>query len=124
MKFTNVVIAMVMAGVLSVCISTQVFYVSRLGNKVSEIRNKAVMQRFISESFRNTCNGKGFKDLIQWQVTCRAMFNLSYIAWSDASEFMEVPEDICNKKLFYGKWINSDGEGEVYCRDRTKFVEE
>ena len=73
-------------------------------------------RKFIEESFKNTCCGKGFSDLNEWQKTCRSLFSLDYIAWSDATEFMDVNDENSEGKLFYGKWTSSSFEGEVYCR--------
>ncbi len=73
-------------------------------------------RKFIEESFKNTCHGKGFSDLNEWQKTCRALFSLDYIAWSDAAEFMDVCDEDTKGKLFYGKWSATYFEGEVYCR--------
>lgn len=87
--------------------------------KVAVFKNEKkneLNRKFIEQSFKNTCYGNGFSDLNEWQKTCRALFNLDYIAWSDASEFMAVVDEDSEGKLLYGKWIGASFDGEVYCR--------
>ncbi|MBR1638352.1 MAG: hypothetical protein IJ688_03095 [Treponema sp.] len=65
---------------------------------------------FISQSFLNTCEGCGFSSLEEWQKNCRALWNLDYIAWSDAAEFLPVSAE----RLLYGRWNNGYVSGEIY----------
>ena len=90
----------------------------QLSNKCEEIKERTLTQKFIAESFKNTCQKKGFVSLNEWQITCREMFNLDYIAWSDAEDFMKVSYDNSDCKLMYGRWVSSSCQGEVYCRSK------
>lgn len=89
----------------------------KLCNQVESRRNELDSIRFISETFRNTCrgNGKGFSDLVEWQKTCKALWQLDYIGWSQADAFMEL-EDTKSDILLFGTWSGAVGKGEVYCR--------
>ena len=78
--------------------------------------------KFISESFENACQGKGFDSLIQWQKTCRAMWNLNYIGWSKASDFMIV-NDKNDSVLMYGTWKSESYNGEIYSAGDKKLFE-
>lgn len=86
-------------------------------NKLEEEKWKNESFQFISESFRKTCCGEGFPSLNEWQKNCKTMWNLEYIGWANAEDFMEVqnPE---KGKLFYGTWVGPYGRGEVYCRKK------
>lgn len=88
---------------------------SNISEELYELRNKEEMLEFISKSFRNTCEGHGFSSLNQWQKSCRALWNLTYIAWADAEEFMIV-RNSDEHKLYYGKWERDGEGGEVFCR--------
>lgn len=72
---------------------------------------------FLRESFKNSLDGYGFSDLNCWQKSCRAMFNLDYIAWCNAEDFMTVNYEKSAEELFYGKWSKSNFDGEIYYRN-------
>jgi len=84
-----------------------------------DLQRKIDSSKFISESFRNTCRGVGFTSLNQWQKVCKDLWNLDYIGWSNASEFMVIDESV-NGTLLYGKWYNNLLEGEVYSRVKNE----
>ncbi len=90
---------------------------SLLYSKKMEVKNAFDSERFISESFRNACEGRGFASFVEWQKVCKDMWELDYIAWTEADTFMEIekPE---KGKLMYGRWTGPYGAGEVYCRVR------
>ena len=67
--------------------------------------------KFISESFENTCRGKGFSSLNEWQKVCGALWKLDYIGWSKADSFLPL----CESSVLYGTWRSSLFNGEVYC---------
>ncbi len=67
---------------------------------------------FISNSFINTCRGKGFDSFEEWQKTCKALWPLDYIAWGDAASFLPVENNLC----YYAKWTGLELNGEVFCR--------
>lgn len=85
--------------------------------KVEYQRKSLESYRFITESFRKTCNGEGFNSLNEWQQKCGSLWELEYIGWANANEFLEV-ENKESGELFYGRWIGPFGNGEVYCRKK------
>lgn len=80
------------------------------------LNKKNSESKFIAESFNKTCEGKGYKDLNEWQKCCREMFDLDYIAWCNAEDFMEVSYENSPNALFYGMWKKSGVTREVYSR--------
>lgn len=135
MKLYEILILLLFGFVFSSCLCHFLSSNRKLEANLNDIKNETCSKRFIAESFRKTCNGTGFKDLEEWQLVCRSLFSLDYIAWCDAEEFMidpvkeEAAESVglCNfyeivndNTLFYGKWMSSDDSeinGEVYCRN-------
>ena len=61
---------------------------------------------FISESFCNACEGKGFSSLEEWKYGCTALWKLDAIEWK-IEEKLEGP-------LYCGKWKGPYGDGIVY----------
>lgn len=116
MKFTDAVLVLVIFCSLVISAECGVKSLYKLNEKANQYRRKTDAQKFISESFRKTCKGEGFKSLNEWQITCRSMWKLDYIGWCDASDFIEVSYAYSEKKLMYGKWNGNWTEGEVYCR--------
>ena len=123
MRFHTVLLLLTFLGLVSVTLNDYTFSVQKLESKAIDSRQVFVAKRFIAESFRNTCNGKGFKDLEEWQLSCRALFKLEYIGWCQAQDFMidEIPG---KGELMYGKWIGSENlkecSDEVYCRKKQE----
>lgn len=115
MKLINVVVNLVIVSICSASINSSFNKYKILKKNNSELKQKINSVYFLSESFRNTCEGKGFDSLNTWQKVCRDLYGLDYIGWADAESFMEVsnPE---KGKLFYGAWMNGEGIKEVYCR--------
>lgn len=68
---------------------------------------------FIFESFKNTCEGRGFESLYQWQKACKAMWNLRYIGWSNGREVLLVNETV-KGDIFYGAWKGINYINDVY----------
>ncbi len=100
---------------LTCLLSSSIWLCGDLYQKRMEKKMLFDSSRFISESFRETCNGKGFKSFVDWQKTCKAMWKLDYISWTRADSFMLV-ENPDKGDLFYGKWIGPYGDGQVYGR--------
>lgn len=88
-----------------------------------EIKKQTNSTKFIFESFKATCEGNCFSSLNEWQQKCKSLWNLEYIAWSNAEDFMDVSYENCDDALFYGVWISEYGKYEVYCRKKTKINE-
>lgn len=90
-----------------------------LCKKNREIRSQTMSTKFIFESFKATCEGKCFSSLNEWQQKCKSLWDLEYIAWSNAEDFMDVSYENCDDALFYGVWISKYGKYEVYCRKKN-----
>lgn len=88
----------------------------QISEKSRRLEKEISANRFIEQSFRKTCEGCLYKDLNQWQSECRNMYNLEYIAWCNAEEFMDVSYENCDDLLFYGIWELNDKKCEVYSR--------
>lgn len=112
MKLIDVFIFLMIFSVFVLFSNSSLRCVEMLEKSLMENRIRSESTEFIYESFRNTCMGKGFNSLNEWQKNCRAMWSLDYIAWADASDFMDVEKEI----LYYGTWSGKYGKGEVYCR--------
>lgn len=112
MKFIDLLVFLMILSVFLLLANSSISTMRKMDNHLSEVRLRAESTEFIHKSFRNACKGKGFNSLNEWQKSCRAMWKLDYIAWADASEFMNVDKGI----VFYGKWASEWGQGEVYCR--------
>ena len=120
MKFTDVVIVFVMLTLIE-CSALKSFSVCmKMAERKTDLMMQVTATHFVSESFKNSCRGKGFETLNGWQKACRAMWKLDYIAWADAEDFMNVPKDLNSETLFYGRWIGKNFNGEVYCRKTEK----
>lgn len=116
MKFTEIVVIFGIFSFFILNLFDGFLICKKLSETMGEVKNTCEAEKFITESFKKTCKGEGFNSLNEWQVTCRAMFSLDYIGWSNADDFMEVDYEFSKNKLFYGKWIGSGWDGEVYCR--------
>lgn len=112
-KLHTLIILIAVVSLIYVSVSDYVINVKRLDEKVRIYRTDFNAKRFIAESFRETCVGRGFKNLEEWQSCCKELFDLEYIEWADNSE-----------NLMYGKWTGSekfiDCSGEVFCKTITR----
>lgn len=113
MKYIDLILMFFLISTFFIFISSSGKIYEKLFDKNFSIENETCACRFISESFKNTCDGNGFENLNQWQKTCREMWNLKYIAWCDARDFLPIPNEY-DKKVLYGKWIGNNWEGEIY----------
>lgn len=112
MRLIEILLSLSFIFVFSIAIGRFSFAFNDVNTRICEVKEKSDSLFFISESFRKTCEGKGFSSLEEWQKVCGAMWKLDYIAWSDACEFMPVEKG----EIFYGTWRNSSLSGEVYYR--------
>lgn len=90
---------------------------NKCNEKNNYLKDKVDSYSFIYDSFITTCNGNGFSSLNEWQIKCREMWNLEYIGWTEAEDFMQVQESEKGQLLF-GTWVGPFGKGEVYCRSK------
>lgn len=120
MRLHTLLIILTVMGIMSISVLDYLSYIRTLGQKEHSLFITYSGKRFIAESFRQTCKGRGFDNLEQWQLTCRRLFKLEYIAWCSSDDFMIDEAGENNSCLMYGKWIAgeeySDMSGEVYCR--------
>lgn len=104
------------------CIIMAVF----AGCKNSLLENK--MNNEIQKSFINTCITREIPSLCDWQKKYRKKWDLSYIGWTRADNFLE--DTFSERKdfpLYYGYWEkklrtdkrkNKKIKGEIYCRSK------
>lgn len=110
MRLTELLIVCALCFVLMGGISTGIKRSVVLAERAREAERKAMCLMFVSESFRDTCSGGGFENLKNWQLSCKAMYNLDYIGYgTDDSSF-----------LYYATWTGPYGTGEVYERRKDK----
>lgn len=118
MRFSQFIVISIITYLISFILETGLHYSAQFNEILMEKQRDYTEKKFIAESFRNTCKGTGFENLEQWQISCRNLFDLDYIAWCDSEEFMIDEHKEGNQKLVYGKWVSKDkrSDGEVYCR--------
>lgn len=116
MKYTDLLVFLFLLCVFSVVSASLVKTYSHLSSANDEYVEKINSNIFISESFKNTCQGKGFSSLYQWQKCCKAMCNLKYIGWSDTNDIM-IRGDKFKGLALYGTWKGQDYKGEVYWKE-------
>ena len=120
MRLHTALIILTFIGIMSISVLNYLTCVKTLDKKEHNLFITCSGKRFIAESFRQTCKGRGFETLEEWQLTCRRLFKLEYIAWCSSDDFMIDDAGGDNSPLMYGKWIAgeeySDMSGEVYCR--------
>lgn len=114
MKLSDSVLLMFLVAFFYLSLENCMFFGNKIENRCREMKDERNMLVFVSESFRNTCENKGFDSLENWQKSCRAMWNLSYIGFTFADSFMDY--DFSDSKIVYGSWIYKDKNYEVYCR--------
>lgn len=79
---------------------------AKADSELEVIRRKTDSLIFISESFFNSCKGKGFSSLDEWEKACAALWKLESIEWKALEEKGEI--------IYMGKWNGPYGSGEVY----------
>ena len=82
------------------------FQLVKLEKQTEEIEKKTEALKFISESFYNTCCGKGFMTFDEWEQTCEALWSLESIQWKIC-----ITEE---GQLYCGEWKGPYGEGTVF----------
>lgn len=108
MRLADVAVLILITGLFCPLYSNQLKVINQLDRKTHQSIQKRDSIRFISSSFRNACEGKGFSNLDEWESVCREMWMLDFIGW-------EKLED-AGGDLYLGKWKGPWGNGEVYCR--------
>ena len=109
MKFYTVVITAVFLCIISTVLRDSIYYTQKLEQTVRQEFVSYSAKRFVSQSFKNTCEGKGFNSLEQWKSVCQILFKLESIYYE---------ESCVGENLLYAKWTgNKDYQkcnGEVY----------
>lgn len=81
MKLYTVVLTAVFLCLISTVLRNAVFYTEKLEQEVNQVFLSYSAKKFIAQSFKNTCNGKGFNSLDQWKLVCSELFELDYITY-------------------------------------------
>jgi len=118
MRLSVFVICFSLSSLLFITAAAGFREIKRIDKRIMEQREQVQAVKFISESFEKTCEGSGFEDLNEWQITCRSIWNLEYIGWCNSDEFM-IDTARESGILWYGKWIGCGTEGEIYYRERS-----
>ena len=105
----------IVTGALSVFLASGIFsemkgFIS-INAKANEVQQKAECLKYVSESFRNTCNGLGYESLDEWKKECRKMWNLDYISYE-----IRDNRNADGITVFHGIWTGPYGKGEAYQR--------
>ena len=90
------------------------FICVQLDNQRMAKKIETNITKVVWDSFIETCNGTGCVDLNEWQKTNRKLWNLDYIAWCAAEDFMVVSEEP-GSVLYYGVWESKYSSGDVFC---------
>lgn len=102
MRFTTVIISFVLYGFVCSAAMQCVKGLCLLEKQKNEFRDTALSVRFVSKSFKNACSGYGFESLSEWQKSCRALWKLEYISYTE------------NKENLCGVWIRNSRRYEVF----------
>lgn len=108
MKFTEVICLTVILTILSSMFGGLVYQLIEKDKRLARRKKETDSLNFISKSFCNSCNGKGFSSLDEWKSVCGSLWQLENIEWSYISS--------TGGDLFYGKWAGPYGSGEVYAK--------
>lgn len=115
MKFHNVILNLTLIVLLCAVSKENLISVVKFTRSKDFVYTRMCATKFISQSFRNCCDGYGFGNLDEWQKTCRAMFDLEYIGWCKAENFMDLKMNV-GEVLLCGTWKGLDSSGEVFCK--------
>ena len=108
MRLVHVICYAALLALSASLFSSMLFEIKEIDRRIEDICKKTDSLIFISRSFCNTCQGKGFENLDEWKQVCSSMWNLTDIEWTSFEKDDEG--------LFYGKWNSPYGSGEVYAK--------
>ena len=106
MRLVDVICSSVILALFSSVFAGLFSQIVRIDRELDEIRKKTDSTIFITESFYNSCKGKGFSSFDEWKGTCADMWKLESIE----CECIGGAES----GLYCGKWKGPYGSGEVY----------
>lgn len=122
MRFSTLIVLLFFLGIIGISIHQAAWCSKELGAREQSLRQCFRAKKFIAQSFKETCDRKGFETLEEWQLTCRSMFDLEYIAWCPAEEFLVVQNEEYTDRLMYATWKGNSAlkacSGEVYYRSK------
>ena len=108
MRLCSVVVLLLFVGIICVALNDFTFYNASLQKKTAQTFKEYYAKVFISQSFKNTCEGKGFENFEEWQKACYALYKIDSMEWSESDDFV------------YGRWTGSAEiercSGEVYVK--------
>ena len=112
MKLYTVIITAAFLCIISSSLSNALFYGRTFDEKIRQYSLSYSAKKFIAQSFKNTCRGKGFKSLDQWQLVCKSLFSLDSISYEESGGGQN--------NLMHAKWKGSGKiekcSGEVYIK--------
>ena len=108
MRLVHIICIATLTALSASLFKSMLFEIKEIDKRIEKLCGKTDSLVFISRSFCNSCEGKGFKNLDEWKQTCSSMWNLTDIRWT----YTEVEDN----ELFYGSWNGPYGSGEVYAK--------
>ena len=109
MKLVDVICLYVILALFSSAFVGMYSQILKLDSELEVMRKKTDSLIFISESFCNSCQGKGFSSFDEWKRVCAGMWKLEKIEWKYLGKTGENDDG-----LWCGKWEGPYGSGEVY----------
>ena len=100
MKLYSLVITAAFLCVFYISLRDAVFFAGRLEQRVEQAFLSYSAKKFIAQSFKNTCRGKGFASLEEWKLTCNSLFSLESISY-------ETSYDSTDKSLLCARWVGA-----------------
>lgn len=113
MKYIDLLLIVFLLCIFSCGFSEWIKIYQRINREIVHYQDLKNGNYFIYHSFKNTCEGKGFDSLYQWQKVCKSMWDLTYIGWSNGRDVLLV-KDNCKGDIFYGAWKGDDYINDVY----------
>ena len=110
MRFSEIICLSVITALFSSMLSDGLSQLIKLDRELSCIRNKTESLLFISGSFNNVCENKGFSSLDDWKAACTALWKLESIEWKVIKEG--------ENEIYYGCWKGESGDGEIYAQKK------
>ena len=86
MRFTSLMMALIINFFFSSSICQSIFQIKRLCEKRNEIRTYVLCRRFVAGSLINTCKGYGFTNLEEWKEVCKSLWKLDFIDFDTGEE--------------------------------------
>ena len=110
MRFVEVICFSVILVLFSSAFTGVYSQLLKMDSRLEQIQKKTESLIFISESFCNTCRGKGFSSFDEWETGCASLWKLESIEW-ECIEGKSVGQNVV---LYCGRWSGPYGNGVVY----------